>query len=106
MGMSDETSVPVTSVPVTSVPVMEKSLTVVLEHKGIHEPPAIVCRCRVVDNQIHFCALHDSAKRLLTTCQLVRKVLGNLKVSKQEDQSLISELVLPYVDNEISAAQS
>jgi hypothetical protein len=90
----------------TKLPVMEKNVTVTLDHHGIHEPPSIVCRCEVVDNQIHFCALHDSAKRLLTTCQVVRKLLGNLKGIKQEDQTLISELVLPYVDNEISAAQS
>lgn len=84
---------------------MEKNVTVTLEHRGIEEPPSIVCRCAIVDNEIHFCALHESAKRLLTTCQLVRKFLGNLKVIKPEDQGLISELVLPYVDNEISAAQ-
>jgi hypothetical protein len=89
----------------TKLPIVEKNVTVTLEHRGIEEPPSIDCRCEIVDNRIHFCALHDSAKRLLTTCQLVRKVLGNLKVIKQEDQSLISELVLPYVDNEISAAQ-
>jgi hypothetical protein len=89
----------------TKLTTMEKRVTVTLDHRGIQEPVKVVCRCEVVENQIHFCALHESAKRLLTTCQLVRKVLGNLKGIKQEDQSLISELVLPYVDNEISAAQ-
>jgi hypothetical protein len=89
----------------TTLPMMKRNVTVILDHHGIHEPASIVCRCKVIDNQIHFCALHDSAKRLLTTCQVVRKLLGNLKGVKQEDQTLISELVLPYVDNEISAAQ-
>lgn len=89
----------------TTLPISEKKVTVSLDRHGIYKPPAVVCRCKVVDNQIHFCALHDSAKRLLTTCQVVRKLLGSLKGIKQEDQTLITELVLPYVDNEISAAQ-
>lgn len=69
-------------------------------------PPPIVCRCEIIDDKIQFCTLHDSAGRLLVTCQLVRKILGNLKVIKQEDHSLIHELLLPYVDNEITAAQN
>jgi hypothetical protein len=50
--------------------------------------------------------LHDNAERLLAACEYVRKFLSTLAVSRQEDAQLIRELVLPYLDNVISAAKS
>lgn len=67
--------------------------------------PPVTCGCRVVDEKVQLCALHDNAERLLAACEYARKFLSTLAVSRQEDAHLIRELVLPYLDNVIAAAK-
>lgn len=64
------------------------------------------CGCKVADNKIQLCALHDNAGQLLAACEYVRKFLSTLPVSRPEDSHLIRELVLPYLDNVIAAAKT
>jgi hypothetical protein len=68
--------------------------------------PPVICSCKVVDEKVEFCALHDNAERLLAACEYMRKFLSTLAVSRQEDTHLIRELVLPYLDNVIAAAKT
>ena len=67
--------------------------------------PPVICSCKVVDEKVQFCPLHDNAERLLAACEYVRKFLSTLVVSRQEDNQLIRELVLPYLENVIAAAK-
>jgi hypothetical protein len=48
---------------------------------------------------------NESAGRLLATCDPLRKFLGNLKAVEQTDQNMISEIILPYLDRQIAAAE-
>ena len=64
------------------------------------------CGCKVADDKVRLCALHDNAERLLAACEYVRKFLSTLAVSRQEDSHLIRELVLPYLDNVIAATKT
>ncbi|MGE5305104.1 MAG: hypothetical protein ACM3TN_17470 [Alphaproteobacteria bacterium] len=64
------------------------------------------CGCKVADEKVQLCALHDNAERLLAACEYARKFLSTLAVSRQEDSHLIRELVLPYLDNVIAAAKT
>lgn len=67
-------------------------------------PPSF-CTCRVVDGKVQFCALHENAQQLLAACEYARKFLAKLTASRREDTDLVRELVLPYLDNVISAAK-
>jgi hypothetical protein len=65
----------------------------------------MVCRCKIVKNRIVFCALHESAERLLATCDHLRKFLKTLKVTEQKDENMIREIILPYLDRQIASAE-
>lgn len=67
--------------------------------------PPVLCSCKVVDEKLQFCALHDNAQQLLAACEYVRKFLTTLAVARHEDTNLVRELVLPYLDNVIAAAK-
>jgi hypothetical protein len=64
-----------------------------------------LCRCKIVKDRIVFCGLHESAERLLATCDHLRKFLKNLKVAEQKDENMIREIILPYLDRQITAAE-
>jgi hypothetical protein len=64
-----------------------------------------ICRCKTVKNRIVFCALHESAGRLLATCDHLRKFLTTLKAAEQKDENMIREIILPYLDRQIAAAE-
>ena len=66
---------------------------------------SIICACKIVKNRIVFCALHESAERLLATCDHLRKLLKNLKAAEQKDDNMIREIILPYLDRQIAAAE-
>jgi len=65
----------------------------------------VLCSCKVVDEKLRFCALHENAQQLLAACEYVRKFLTTLTATRQEDTNLVRELVLPYLDNVIAAAK-
>jgi hypothetical protein len=71
----------------------------------VEASPSIVCRCKIVRNRIVFCALHESAERLLATCDHLRKFLATLKVPEQKDENMIREIILPYLDRQIASAE-
>jgi hypothetical protein len=64
-----------------------------------------ICRCKIVKNRIAFCALHESAERLLATCDHLRKFLKTLKAAEQKDENMIREVILPYLDRQIASAE-
>jgi len=64
-----------------------------------------ICRCKIVKDRIVFCALHESAERLLATCDHLRKFLKTLKVAEQKDENMIREVILPYLDRQIASAE-
>jgi hypothetical protein len=53
---------------------------------------------KIVRNKIVFCALHESAERLLAKCDHLGKFLRTLKAADQKDENMIREVILPYVD--------
>jgi hypothetical protein len=65
----------------------------------------VICRCKIVENKIVFCALHEHAEALLAACHYARQFLRSLKVAEQGDQNTIREIVLPYLDRQIAAAE-
>ena len=64
-----------------------------------------ICRCKIVEDRIAFCPLHESAERLLATCDHLRKFLKNLKVAEQKDENMIGEAILPYLDRQLASAE-
>ena len=64
-----------------------------------------ICHCKIVKNRIVFCALHESAHRLLATCEHLRKFLANLKAAEQKDENMIRQVILPYLDRQIAGAE-
>jgi hypothetical protein len=67
--------------------------------------PPIVCSCKIVNERLQFCALHENAQRLLAACEYVRKFLAAPAGGRQENTNLVQELILPYLDNVIAAAR-
>jgi hypothetical protein len=65
----------------------------------------IICTCKIVENRIVFCALHESAERLLATCEHLRKFLRDVTLAEQKDQNMLREIILPYLDGQIAAAE-
>ena len=65
----------------------------------------IVCTCKVVDNRIIFCPLHESAESLLAACEHLRKFLRDVTLAEQKDQNMLREIILPYLDGQIAAAE-
>jgi hypothetical protein len=64
-----------------------------------------ICSCKIVKGSIVFCALHESAGRLLATCDHLRKFLRTIQATEQKDQNMIREVILPYLDRQIAAAE-
>jgi len=64
-----------------------------------------ICRCKIVKDRIVFCALDESAERLLATRDHLRKFLKTLKVAEQKDENMIREVILPYLDRQIASAE-
>jgi hypothetical protein len=71
----------------------------------VEATPSIICSCKIVKNGIVFCALHESAERLLATCDHLRKFLATLKVAEQKDENMIREVILPYLNRQIASAE-
>jgi hypothetical protein len=71
----------------------------------VEATPSTICRCKIIRNRIVFCALHESAERLLATCDHLRKFLRTLKAAEQKDENMIREVILPYLDRQIAAAE-
>ena len=72
--------------------------------EGIMEATNLAhCPCTIVDETIHFCALHARAASLLEACRYVRKYMTTLKAARADDQDFIRELIIPYLDNVIGA---
>ncbi len=67
--------------------------------------PPVACSCKMINDKLQFCALHENAQRLLAACEYVRKFLATLTVVRQDDANLVRELILPYLDNVIAAAR-
>jgi hypothetical protein len=42
---------------------------------------------------------------LLATCDHLRKFLTTLKAAEQKDENMIREIILPYLDRQIAAAE-
>jgi hypothetical protein len=68
--------------------------------------PPVLCSCKVVDEKVQFCALHENAERLLSACEYAQKFLSTLAGSRHDEGQVIQELVLPYLDNVIAAAKA
>jgi hypothetical protein len=71
----------------------------------VNATPSIICNCKIVRNRIVFCPLHESAGRLLATCEHLRKFLSNLRAAEQKDENMIREVILPYLDRQIASAE-
>jgi hypothetical protein len=71
----------------------------------VHATGPIICSCKIVKGRIVFCALHESAGRLLATCDHLREFLSTLQATEQKDQNMIREVILPYLDRQIAAAE-
>jgi hypothetical protein len=71
----------------------------------VEATPSIICGCKIVNDKIVFCPLHESAGRLLATCDHLRKFLSSLKVAEPKAENTIREIILPYLDRQIAAAE-
>ena len=71
----------------------------------IEATPSIICGGKIVNDKIVFCPLHESAERLLATCDHLRKFLSSLKCAGPKAKNTIREIILPYLDRHIAAAE-
>ena len=70
-----------------------------------------ICNRRVDRNWANRCFLSmvleisSDAERLLATCGHLRNFLRSLKVVEQKDKNMIRQVILPYLDRQIAAAE-
>jgi hypothetical protein len=67
--------------------------------------PPFVCECRIERGRIAFCPTHREAARLVSACDYIRKLLPTLKLAESGQANMIRDVVLPYLDAVIPAAQ-
>jgi hypothetical protein len=66
--------------------------------------PAIICRCKIVQNKIVFCTLHKQAETLLAVCGYLRTFIRDVKLGATKDEIFVREIVLPYIKTAIDTA--
>ena len=61
------------------------------------------CHCKIENNRILFCRLHEAANGLYSAVEYVRRMLPTFKPAEEEDRNMIEEIILPYLDRQLKA---
>jgi hypothetical protein len=61
--------------------------------------------CEVANNNhIVFCKLHEAASGLYAAVGYVRQMLPTLNPAEEKDRNMIQQVILPYLDEQLKAA--
>jgi hypothetical protein len=63
------------------------------------------CHCNVQNNRIVFCKLHEAATGLYSAVEYVRRMLPTFKLAEEKDRKVIEQVILPYLDRQLKAAE-
>ena len=58
----------------------------------------------IENNRILFCRLHEAANGLHSAVEYVRRMLPTFKPAEEEDRNMIEQVILPYLDRQLKAA--
>jgi hypothetical protein len=62
------------------------------------------CHCRIENNHILFCKVHEGAHCLYSAVDYVRRMLPTFKPAEEKDRKMIAQIILPYLDTQLKAA--
>ena len=60
------------------------------------------CHCTIKNNRIVFCKLHEAANGLYA--EYLRRMLPIFTPAEEKDRNMIRQVILPYLDNQLKAA--
>jgi hypothetical protein len=60
----------------------------------VEATPAILCRCKIVQNKIVFCTLHKQAERCWRVCDYLRKFIRDVKLGERKDEIFVRKIAL------------
>ena len=62
------------------------------------------CNCTIKNDHIVFCKLHEAANGLYSALDYVRKILPTFTPAEDKDRNMIEQVILPYLDRQLKAA--
>jgi len=62
------------------------------------------CHCTIKNNRIVFCKLHEAANGLYAAVEYLRRMLPTFTPAEEKDRNMIQQVILPYLDNQLNAA--
>jgi len=64
-----------------------------------------LCECKINGQNIVFCPLHKAAESLLAAVDYSKKMMAGFKYADAKDETLVNQVVLPYLDSVLALAQ-
>jgi len=58
----------------------------------------------IKNNRIVFCKLHGAANGLYAAVEYLRRMLPTFTPAEEKDRNMIQQVILPYLDNQLNAA--
>jgi hypothetical protein len=62
------------------------------------------CHCKIENNHIIFCKLHEATTGLYSAVEYVRRMLPTFKLAEEKDRNAVEQVILPYLDRQLKAA--
>ncbi len=62
------------------------------------------CRSKIENGYIVFCSHHAAAGSLYAAVQYVRKMLPTFTPAEEKDRNMLEQIILPYLDRQLKAA--
>ena len=60
--------------------------------------PLLICKCKVENDRIVFCPIHEAAADLLEPVEYACRFLGSYHLAVPEQEAAKVQIVLPYLD--------
>jgi hypothetical protein len=67
--------------------------------------PALLCKCKIKNGKIIFCAIHGAAEDLLTALEYARRFIGDCPLAVPQQEATKVQIVLPYLDSALAKAR-
>jgi hypothetical protein len=67
--------------------------------------PLLICRCKIEDDKIIFCPLHEAAADLFEAVEYACRFLGNYRLAVPEQEATKVQSALPYLTKVLAKAR-
>jgi hypothetical protein len=67
--------------------------------------PGLVCKCKIENDRIIFCPLHEAAADLLEAVEYACRFLGSYRLAVPEQEATKVQTVLPYLSKVLAKAR-